>query len=508
MISNIGDSDLVIETFRESYFWKLFNLHKNETYQQLWKEFNIYVSNYSSFGSSHWHSEILKLANRFMIEENEWRFFDFFIKWNYKSFRNEDWKEQHSGEHTYKPLALQSISVINEHIKNKDIDSNTLLLIEELYKVALKKVGHDKWLLRNYAILLNRLNKQDEAIKIYKDIIFDLSDQAYIWHEFSSLVVNKDITLAISMLCKAITIQKNEDFLGQIHLDLASLLVKLNKLPQAKAELLKYEHQRNQKGWKLSDQFHQLNQMIGETKQNENSDDFYYKNIESAEEYIYNDIDWIDLILYDEFTTKDNKKRLLFSDFNDIELMVNPFKFSILKNAKNNEVYKFKLYFDQVNEKYMVLKVDKSDLSKDDMIQYASSDIAIVDHVNDKKQLFHYVVDRNNDGIIRFNQTKLRPKIADFIEIKYFKTFNKSENRYKLNILDIFKTTETKSSLIKEANGEVRLNIDRNGNKFGFVDDYFIPPYLVSKYKLNEDDYISVKVLFNGEKWNVYDILN
>lgn len=60
----------------------------------------------------------------------------------------------------------------------------------------------------------------------------------------------------------------------------------------------------------------------------------------------------------------------------------------------------------------------------------------------------------------------------------------------------------------KEANGEVRLNIDRNGNKFGFVDDYFIPPYLVSKYKLNEDDYISVKVLFNGEKWNVYDILN
>lgn len=508
LTSKIGDQDLVIETFRESYFWKLFNLHKNENYQTLWKDFNFYVSNYSNIGASHWHSEILKLANRFMTEDNTWRFFDFFIKWNYKNFRNEDWQEEHNGEHIYKPLAVQSISLVNEYIKNKNINNNSLLCIEELYKVALENIGHDKWLLRNYAILLNRLNKQNDAIKIYNDIILDLSDQAYIWHEFSSLVANKDLDLAISMLCKAVTIQKNEDFLSQVHLDLASLLVKTNEFPEAKAELIKYENQRNLKGWKLSDQFNQLNQIVGDIKQSENNKEFYYEKIDLAEDYIYSEIEWTDLILYDHFTTKDKKKRLLFSDFNDIELMVNPFKFSILKNAKKNEVFKFKLYFDQINEKYMVLKVNKSELVKEDMLQNASSDIAIVDHVNEKKELFHYIVDRSNDGIVRFNQTKIKARIGDFIEIKYFKTFNKKQNKYKLNILDILETNETKDTLIKESTGNVRLNINKNGDKFGFIDDYYIPPHLVSKYNLVDDELVSVKILFNGEKWNVYHIEN
>lgn len=497
---------LVIETIRETYFWKLFNLQKENNLNELWSLFNYYINKYSNFGASHWHSEILKIAHRFMIEDNSWRFFDFFTKWNYKNFRSNDWQEEHNGEHTYKPLALQAITAINDHIKNKDIDLNTLLWIEELYQTAIKNIGHDKWLLRNYGIFLNKINKQDDAIQIYKDIIFDLSDQAYIWHEFSSLVENKDLDLSISMLCKAITVQKNEDFLGQIHLDLANLLVKINKLPEAKTELLKYEKQRTQKGWKLSDQFNQLNLAVQDIKENRSNEDFYSNHIENAEEYIYSDIEWTDLILYDQFKNKEDKKRLLFSDFKDIELMVNPFKFNILKNAKNNEIFKFKLYNDQSNDKYLVLKVDKSNLQKEDMIQNASSDIAIVDHINERKQLFHYVIDKFTDGIIRFNQTQLRPKVGDFIEIKYFKTFNKKQNKYKLNVLDILKTNEIKSSLIKESSGDVRLNIDKNGNKFGFVGDYFIPPYLVSKYKLNEDESICVKVLFNGEKWNVYEL--
>lgn len=507
LASSIKYDHLAVESFKEAYFWKLFNLHKNDNFYELWKEFDFYATNYSNFGPSLWHSEILKIANRFMTEDNSWRFFGFFTKWNYKNFRNEDWKEEHNGDNTYKPLALNALSAVNDFLKNKeDFDFKSLEWLEEFYELAIKNIGQDKWLLRNYAILLNKLDKRENAIQIYKDIIFDLIDQSYIWHEFSSLLKTKDIDLAISMLCKAISIQKNQDFLGQIHLDLADLLIENNKLSEAKTELLKYEKQRTDKGWKLSDKYSKLCIILQDITENENNEEFYNSNLEKAEDYIYRDIEWTDLILYDQFNNKDGKKRLLFSDFNDIELMVNPFKFDILRNAKINEVFKFKLYYDQTNHKFLVLKVDKSNILKEEMIVNALSDIAIVDHINNRKQLFHYVVDRNNDGIVKFDQTQIRPEIGQFIEIKYFKTFNKKENKYKLNILNVLETYEIKSSLIKESTGDVRLNIDRNGNKFGFVGDYFISPYLVSKYKLIEDDFIGVKVLFNGEKWNVYDI--
>ena len=57
------------------------------------------------------------------------------------------------------------------------------------------------------------------------------------------------------MLCKAITIQPNEDFLGEIRLDLAELLLDNEQLKEGLIELTKYKKHREEKGWKTPERF-------------------------------------------------------------------------------------------------------------------------------------------------------------------------------------------------------------------------------------------------------------
>ncbi len=526
LLNNNIESHIIIEILRESFFWKLINIQKNGNFNELWEQFKIYVFTYSEFGASHWHSEILKLANRVMVEENSWRLFDFFYYWNYNNFRDLDWEEEYVEEKTYKPLAIKTLSSISEIIKNKDIDTNKLFWLDGLYQIALEKTNKDIWILRNYAIWLNKSCKIEAAIDIYKELILDLNDQAYIWHEFASLIKELDIKLSISMLCKACTIQKNEDFLGQIHLDLASLLINEGKFPEAKTELLKYEKQRNQNEWKISEYFHQLNSSVQDITPTKNNIEFYKENILIAEDYIYQNLDGEDLIIYDIWKTKDNKSRMAFSNYNDIELAINPFKFNILKNAKVNDIYHLKLHYDRNNKKYNVVKIIESKLNKDELLKNALSNIAIVDHINDKKQLFHYIINNSTeDGIVKFNQTSLKVNVGDFIKIKYFKTFNKKQNKYKTNILDISKTEQVPSSFIKNIEGELSLKykdgaitysyddiiagqLDINIFKpdFAFVKDYYIPKFMLIKENITSDVYVKARAIKQNDKWSIFEI--
>ncbi len=284
--NNIKERKLIIDTIREAYFWKIFNLHKENKLSDLWKMFDFYAANFSNYKASNWHSEILKIADRFMIENESWRFFDFFQKWGVGNFLNADWKEQVNGDFTNKPLVRQSLRKIFEFAKLPNNHNKDFQWVLPLYEEALKKFDGDKWLLREYATLLNICGKSEEAITQYKGIILELADQAYVWHEFAKLLFNVDIEVAVSMLCKAITIQKEEDFLGDVRLNLANLLIKKDKLKEAKRELDIYKKHRKEKEWKLSEEFELLDSKITDVKASENDFNFYKNNITLAEDYI------------------------------------------------------------------------------------------------------------------------------------------------------------------------------------------------------------------------------
>ena len=137
----IGDRMNVIDIIRETIFWKLFNLHKEENLKDLWVEFDNYASKYSKYGSSKWHSEILKIADRFMVEENSNRFFVFLQNWNIENFQDDDWEEEINGDFVNKPLVLRSIKKIFDFAKIPDNQTNKYDWVLPLYIRSLEKYG-------------------------------------------------------------------------------------------------------------------------------------------------------------------------------------------------------------------------------------------------------------------------------------------------------------------------------------------------------------------------------
>lgn len=526
LIHEIGNENLIIESIRETFFWKIFQAHKDNQFNFMWSVLNYYVATYSHFGPSRWHSEILKLAERYMVEDNQWRFFEFIKNWNIQNFTNDDWREEINGEYTNKPLALKSLKKLFEIIKSSNKDQEDIGWILNLYQYALKKLDNDIWLLREYAILLNKTNKIDEAVAIYKNIILELSDQAYSWHEFSNIIKTKNKDIAISMLCKAISIQQNEDFLGEIRLDLAELLLDNGFLNEGLVELTKYKNHREEKGWKTPDRYQVLFSKVSNVSTSLLDNKLFYESTKAnAEDYILSNIPSTNVVLYDIFKNKEGKERLIFTDFKYIEFVTNRKKSKSLSNAKKNEVFEAKLHFDKINQKYLVLKIEKSNVAVDNLIDNASEEIAIVDHINNQKKLFHYVINSRQDGVIHFDQYDLKPNVGDFIKIKFYSSNDAKVGKSKINILKVEATHEINNSLIKTITDELKLkykddgltydyddiideqiDIDIRKPDFAFVNDYYVPKYLLEKNNITSNIVAKVQILFNGEKWNVYRI--
>lgn len=526
LINEIGNKTLIVDSIRETFFWKVIQAHKDNQLNLMWSILNYYVSVYSNLGPSHWHSEILKLAERYMVEDNQWRFFEFIKNWNVQNFTNDDWEEEINGEYANKPLALKSLKKLFDIIKSSNKDQEDISWIINLYQYALKKLDNDIWLLREYAILINKIHKTDEAIDIYKNIILELSDQAYAWHEFANIIKTKNRHIAISMLCKAITIQPNEDFLGEIRLDLAEMLLDNELLNEGLIELTKYKNHREEKGWKIPDRFQSLFSRVSNVESLLLDNKLFYESSKvNAEEYILANIPSTYVVLYDVFKNNEGKERLIFTNFKDIEFVTNRKKSKSLSDAKNNEVFEAKLHFDKTNQKYLVLKIEKSILTIDKLIDNASEEIAIVDHINNQKKLFHYVINASQDGVIHFDRTDLRPNVGDFIKIKFYSIDDKKSGKSKINILKVELTQEVKSSLIKTITGKLKLKYRNDGSTydydeiideeleidirkpdFAFISDYYIPKYLLKKNDITSNIDVEVQVLFNGEKWNVYKI--
>lgn len=519
LVDIIENENIIIENIREAYYWKFYQLYKECNLDKLWNNLTLYAKLYSNYGASHWHSQILKFADRIMNNKNEWRFFNFIQFWNIHNFRADDFKEETNNGYTNKPLVVKSLNKLFNIIKKNNIQENISWIIE-LYKFALSKF-YDIWLLREYAILLDKTGQIDKAIEIYKKIILELNNQAYIWHEFANILKHKDEKLSISMLCKAITLQPNEDFLPKIRLDLAKLLLKNNLLEEAYTELAKYKIHQDEKGWSISNDFDELYNKVSHIRKLSTNDKFYKLEKDVAENYILTDIEFVDCVFYNLFKDKTNTERLLFTNFKNIEFTIKKNKFAFLEKIRINDVYKVKLYFSQVKNKYMVLQINKSFKTFDDMIKDLPEEVAIIDSVNEKKQLFHYVINVNKDGIIRFNQTNIKPKIGNFIKIKYFSNKN---NNSKIEILKVEYTSESKDYLRQNIHGEIRLKykfknttydyneaikineINIHNPDFAFIENYYISKKLLEEHNITSNMQIKAKALFNGSKWNVFDI--
>ena len=593
----------IIELLREPYYWNLFSADRENRKADLWNIFEEYNTLFKNQSGSAIHSKILNSAMFSMKENEEWRFLNFFENWNPENFIESDWKESVKEDKVYPPLAIKALKKAFEQIKlgNQFNDSTKIITA---YKTALVKFPKDIWLKREYAILLAKNNESEEAIKIYKNLVLELGDQSYTWHEFALLFSEEELDLPIGMLSKAIKLQKDENFLGSTRLDLADKLIKKNKLEEALVELNKYQEYRIANNKNLSDKFNELKVLVKEVQTHKKDNlELYDEYIIVSENFAYQDISWTELVFIEKWKNDKNKEKLSFTDGHNMSLSINANRFSILKNIEVGQVVRFKLHnklvedkiklhhfkqeyypllaeisdkpkwscledtiavVDYINvEKNIVhaissdnkevffpmeklslnkgdfirakklqkkvreeIRIDLKDITKvnkEDVVNNFISHLAVIDSINVDKQLFHYVVNNRIHGIIKFDETQMRPQEGDFIQIRLVHKLDKKQNRIIFKAIEINTTEETTATLRKDISGLLKLKFKQYGStvdwedlyeedeenlkpSFGFIEDYYVPKEIIENSKIDRNCDVDAKVVFSGDKWKVYEL--
>lgn len=336
----------VIDNLRQSYFWYLMRLHKEGNYDDLWKSFDYYANNYSSLGSSHWHSEILKIANRFMIDENAYRFLSFMKQWDgpeMENLRAEDWeKEKGDDGNEYPSLAMKAAKKCFECVKTdaaKRNDNAALAWLKELYAQVIEHDREDDWSIRNYAKICIWNGCTEEAIDTYKSLLANMGDKYYLWSELAECITN-DNALRIGLLLKAKELEKKEDFLGDIHLALAKLWIEENFYGCANQELCAYAKFRTEKGWAVSNLYLELSSKTKDIKATkENVDLNIY--VRKAEDFAYADYEWHEYVLTEKWE-HEGTERCNFFDGLNLSFSIKSKRFKALKKSKVGNVYRFR----------------------------------------------------------------------------------------------------------------------------------------------------------------------
>lgn len=441
--SNHYNIQHVLDLLREPFFWKIFNTEKEKNYSKLWQLFSDYNLRFSRFQKSEWHSKILSLAERNMQEYEEWRFLDFFRDWNPNKLMRDDWAIEIKDGKAYKPLAIKCIKKSYNIIKSQSDTKHNVDWLIDLYQTATVKFPSDDWLKREKASLLIDANKFDEAITIYKSLLLSLADKAYIWKEFVSYFdIDKDIK--IGMLSKAIRLEKNEDFLGDIRLELAKLLIDNNLLENAFSELSIYKRHRELKGWKLSETYNSMiSQVADETNSNIDNQELYRRYIPIAEEYAYQNIAWSEFVLIDKWENDKQTEKLKFSNGKDIEFSVSQKRFKCFRGSITGNVFEFKLFrsekiSDQIGKnypfnppkidyKYIPLQSRKSDKSDWSLLK---DEYAVIDYINKEKNVVHAISSQNQE--LFFKEDINKYNINDFITGKLLITKRNDDTRLEL----------------------------------------------------------------------------
>lgn len=431
-----------IEMMKEHFFWKLYHSTEGGVDSSTWACFEEYLSFFPDAPASSSHSKVLGLAERVMKGNNAWRFYDFFRRWDPEKLRDADWEEEkgENGE-TYKPIAVKSLKKTREAIEIiSDEQVGDMQWLIDLYDTAVKKFPDDDWNIRSKAQLHLRAGQLAQAKSIYKDLCLKMGEKFYIWSEFADCCENTEIKIAL--LCKALSLEKNEDFIGKIRLELARQLIKVQKYENAAVELVQYREHYAEMGWRIDTEIDTLWELCASSDLAPGRNAaFYLENISIAEEHAYADIPYTEMVLVGKWKNDDGKVMMTFVDGDAIEFTTNKKRYPALNDSHEGQVWKFKLYKDETIKtvpdiyswcspktetiiKYIPLIVERSNTTDWSILPVK---YGYVQHVNTEKKACHIYSTDSNLVYEHFEEHTLEK--GDFVTFRQYTKKVKEEKR-------------------------------------------------------------------------------
>ena len=433
--------DVFISMLKEHFFWKLYHNTQDGITGKTWELFEQYLNLFPDAPACSSHSKVLSLAERVMNDGNMCRFYDFFRRWNPKNLMESDWKgETDNDGRMYKSLAVKSLKKVKEAVDTLgDEQLGSIKWLLDTYDVAIDKIPEDDWLIRSKALLLIRIGNYSEAEKIYKKLCMTMGDKYYIWQEFSRCC--NDDAIKTALLCKALSLEKNEDYIGKIRLELANLLLKSKQDEKALVELERYRKHYTERNWHVSHEVDNLISQITVKTKLQNNNSFYLQNISIAEEYAYVDIPFTNVVLVDRWKNDTGKTFATFVDGDSIEFAVNIKKFPILANAHYGMIFRFKLHKEE-SEIAVPSEHLRCPPKKEVSIKYvpliaASSEeldwqilpikYGFVQYVNTAKKTYHIYSTESNLSFVHYECQSIHK--GDFVTFRQYSKKVKEERK-------------------------------------------------------------------------------
>lgn len=299
--------------FEEPCGWTIYRYIKKNEDKLSSRDIKKALAFYFAFASckpSILHSCIMmQAANLEKKHENDFRFIEFCLMWKLENLREEDFVPGKGTAENGKSIEFQSLAENVATRLYKELKTrHTEEFVNNLFPFFLsinEKCPRNRYLGMYIAQLYYWQGNTDKAIDEYRSIL-RAAPEWFIWKHLGDICEDKDVR--ISLYCKAMTMMGKEEYIGELRLGLANLLLDTNK-EQAAYEVEQYMRTYKGKGWNIvGDAYLLQNKLLGITPSAQ-AKQFYRNNIKKAEEYVYSDIPVVELTYSGVVTNKAGKER-------------------------------------------------------------------------------------------------------------------------------------------------------------------------------------------------------
>lgn len=348
--------------FEEPCGWTIYRYLKNSEGRLSSRDIRKALAFYLTFASckpSTLHSCIMmQAANLEKKHENDFRFIEFCLMWKLENLREEDFVSGKGTAENGKPIEFQSLAENVVTRLYKELKSrHTEDFVNELFPffVTIKeKCPNNRFIGMYIAQLYYWQGNTQKAIEEYRSILLT-TPEWFIWKHLGDICEDKD--LRISLYCKAMTMMGKDEYIGELRLALANLLLDTNK-EQSAYEIEQYVKTYKGNGWKIAGDVYLLqNKLLGATPSAQ-AKQFYRNNIEKAEAFAYSDIPVEELIFTGIGTNHAGKERANLIN-KQKKIFVRTSLMPLLRKASVGDVFQVRVY--DYNKRKIVLTIHPTD---------------------------------------------------------------------------------------------------------------------------------------------------
>lgn len=443
------------------------------------------------------HTCFLQLAAKLSSHE-KLNLLKFLPIWDLQHLRTEDY-QRHKGDDgkDYPSLAEKVIQQAGKQAAASG-DSNDLNYILPHLDTAIERFPDNVWLKLDKAKGLLGLGRHDEALDFGMAVTKAKSNEYWAWELLGDILALTDRAAALGCYCKALCCPADDKFTGKVRLKLAQFMIDAQNLPAAKLEVVKVLRQKEKEGQRIPEVAEQITSQtwFESTTANDSNANYYRANAGAAESLLLKQLPWIEANLGDRFVipemeNKPKRKIFIKTPSDQLEASVPERRFE-LKGLVAGDGLRVKGELDE-KKRFHIYAIEARPTQ--DRWDIFPTRVGVVYHVNNEKQVLHYVVDRTIAGVIPLAVLPGPCRDGDAIVVKVSKRSTDKGMVYR--VLHAEATDEKPSLQVRKSFAEaVRVS-----NGMGFTDsDIFIPPPLVAEFQLLDGQKVAGMAILNFNK--------